>query len=349
MNRPDGGPQPRHAIERWGADWADPAHQVVSGAFRIAERDEERLVLERGGRSRRTGNIARVEYEHESVTHGVDSYERGELDMVAVRYTPRLADLVPTEAPDAHLGSAAWSGYLAFDHAVEPTSNHELRLALAHAVDREALSRALPVNMVLATGGIVPPALQGHTPDIALRFDPELARDLLARSGAGGAPLAIAGLDHDRRLLDAVAESWRATLGIEVEVRMWSLSDARRLRRPTDVAPIYFTGWLPGYPDPEYYLRLLFQSDSATNEGGFSSEAFDDLIERARQERSDRSRLELFHEADRMAVADRVAVIPMVYGRSLAILKPWVRGWWEFGKSSSNYADLEIDPTSPRA
>jgi hypothetical protein len=42
-------------------------------------------------------------------------------------------------------------------------------------------------------------------------------------------------------------------------------------------------------------------------------------------------------------VADRVAVIPLVYGRSLAILKPWVRGWWEFGKSSSNYADLEID------
>ena len=35
-----------------------------------------------------------------------------------------------------------------------------------------------------------------------------------------------------------------------------------------------------------------------------------------------------------MAVADRVAVIPLVYGRSLAIVKPWVDGWWEFGKTS---------------
>ena len=43
------------------------------------------------------------------------------------------------------------------------------------------------------------------------------------------------------------------------------------------------TGWLPGYPDPEYYLRLLFQSDSKTNEGGFSYPPFDELIERARQ------------------------------------------------------------------
>jgi hypothetical protein len=37
-----------------------------------------------------------------------------------------------------------------------------------------------------------------------------------------------------------------------------------------------------------------------------------------------------------------------VYGRSLAILKPWVKGWWEFGKTSSSYADLVIGPESPR-
>ena len=119
--------------------------------------------------------------------------------------------------------------------------------------------------------------------------------------------------------------------------------------RPTELAPIHFTGWLPGYGDPEYFLRLLFQSDSRTNEGGFAYPQFDDLIERARQERSDRGRLELFHEADRMAVADRVAVIPLVYGRSLAIVKPWLNGWWEFGKSSPSFADLVVDESSPRA
>lgn len=67
------------------------------------------------------------------------------------------------------------------------------------------------------------------------------------------------------------------------------------------------------------------------------------------QERRDRDRLELFHRADRMAVTERVAVIPIVYGRSLAIVKPWVHGWWEFGKSSSSFADLRVDDSSPRA
>ena len=107
-----------------------------------------------------------------------------------------------------------------------------------------------------------------------------------------------------------------------------------------DAASIRVTGWLPGYADPEYFLRLLFQSDSRTNEGGFSFAPFDDLIDRARRERSDRSRLELFHEADRMAVADRVAAIPLVYGRNVAYVKSHVHGWWDFGKSSSNFADL---------
>lgn len=65
-------------------------------------------------------------------------------------------------------------------------------------------------------------------------------------------------------------------------------------------------------------------------------------------ERSDRDRLELFHEADRMAVVDRVALIPIGYGRSMAYVKPLVRGWWELGKSSASFADLVVDDGSPR-
>ena len=115
------------------------------------------------------------------------------------------------------------------------------------------------------------------------------------------------------------------------------------LRHHAEDRPIRITGWLPGYPDPEYYLRLLFQSTSRTNEGGFADPVFDELIEAARQERSDRGRLERFHEADRYAVAERVAVIPLVYGRSTAFVRPQVHGWWEFGKSSANFADLLVD------
>ncbi|HXF37748.1 MAG TPA: ABC transporter substrate-binding protein [Actinomycetota bacterium] len=348
MNRPDAGPQPRHAIEAFGDGWTDPARQVVSGPFRVTAGDDASLTLERRDVTGigRSGNVARLEYVRSEVGASLRAYARDELDLILIRYTPRLADLVPSDAPDARLGPAAWSGYLSFDHSHPATSNLDLRKALAHAIDRSRLAGEMPVNMIVATGGIVPPALQGHTPDIALRFDPALAREHLRRSGIGGG-LRLGVLDRDVPLVRPVLDAWREVLDLDVDLHVWTLGEAITVTRPWDVAPIVMTGWLPGYPDPEYYLRLLFQSDSRTNEGGFSSPAFDDLIERARQDRSDRSRLELFHAADRMAVVEEVACIPLVYGRSLAIVKPWVAGWWEFGKSCASFADLAVAEGSP--
>jgi ABC-type oligopeptide transport system substrate-binding subunit/class 3 adenylate cyclase len=352
MNRPDGGPQPRHAIEATGGSWTDVGRQVVSGAFRIVEQTDDLLVLERQPNDvgSRVGNIRRVEYVRSSVADAVEPYERGDIDIGTVRYTPRLADLVPTVREDARLGPAAWSGYFGFDLAHPVLSNLDFRRALAHAVDRSALEQMVPDNVVVATGGVVPPALQGHTPDIVLRFDPDKARSYLEASRVDERSVTIAGIETwVSPFLDGVAAMWNDVLGLHVRVESWTLSRALTLTNLREIAPVVFTGWLPGYADPEYFLRLLFQSDSRTNEGGFSYPPFDELIERARRERSDRSRLELFHEADRMVVADRVALIPLVYGRSMAFVKPWVRGWWEFGKSSSAFANLLIDPSSPRA
>jgi ABC-type oligopeptide transport system substrate-binding subunit/class 3 adenylate cyclase len=343
MNRPDGGPQPRHAIEGREDTWAEAGHQVVSGAFRLAEGTGEGLVLERrmDNLGHRQGNVSRVEVAKSDLEESLTRYRTGDVDLIVTRYTPKLADVAPRDVPDAQIGPAAWTGYLAFDHTLAPTSNRDLRAALAHAVDREALRRVAPINMVVATGGIVPPALQGHTPDIALPFDPDRARALLRASGVKG-PLHVACYDDDLLLLEPMLDSWREVLGLDVEHRGWSSYEIATTT-PRQVAPIYFTGWLPGYADPEYYLRLLFQSNSRTNEGGFASDAFDALIEEARQERSDRGRLALFHRADRMAVADLVAVIPLVYGRSVAVVNPSVHGWWEFGKTSANFADMTVD------
>src|SRR5581483_4617577 len=347
MNRPDGGPQPRHAIEQFGETWAEPEHQVVSGPFRISERTDRVLTLARRDgyfNVARTGNVDRVKLVGTNLPNGLDLYKRNELDIVAVRYPPRLADQVRIESrADAVIGPAAWTAYLAFDHTHPGVANVDFRRALAHAVDRTALAEKLPTNLLVANGGLVPPALQGHTPDIVLSYEPELARELLARSGVTGV-VQLAALDEWAGIVQAIAESWRSTLDVEVETPTWSPDQAWRMARPWEqfIAPIVITGWLPGYSDPEYYLRLLLHSASKTNEGGYAYPPFDDLIERARQERSDRSRLELFHEADRMAVADQVSLIPLAYGRSTAFVRPAVQGWWEFGKTSVSFADLTI-------
>ncbi len=353
MNRPDGGPQPRHAIEEHGDAWAEPDRQVVSGPFATVERTDDQLVLERRDREPlgRPGNVKRLEFFRTAIAEALPGLDRGDSDMVMVRYTPRLADLMPGAVhADASLGLPAWSAYLRFDHSHPAMSNVHLRRALAHAIDRDALAAAAAANLVVATGGVVPPAIQGHTPEIALRYDPDLAREELAQSGFAG-ELELAGMMVWEEILDTIARSWEDVFGAGVRVRDWSwrAEEAMEAGGRADNAYLRVTGWFPGYADPEYFLRLLFHSDSRTNEGGFSDEAFDDLIERARRERDGRARLELFHEADRVAVVERVACIPLVYGRNVAYVKPWVSGWWEFGKSSSSFGDLVVGEESPRA
>jgi ABC-type transport system substrate-binding protein/class 3 adenylate cyclase len=340
VNRPDAGAVPRHQVEREGSRWIELDRQVVSGPFRVTSADDDRLVLERNendGRPRR-GNVGRVEYVRAHADEAFQPFERGELEMIRVMYTPRLADHVRTR--ETLEGPLTWFGYLGFDHEHPGLSNVHVRRALAHAVDRDALAVAGPANLPVARGGIVPPALQGHTPEIALAFDPESARRELAAAGAFDGRLGIAAHLAWDPMLRALAATWRETLGIETELRFFDV--AGQPERVLDLAPIGVFGWLPGYPDPEYMLRLLLHSEALTNAGRYANPRYDELIEDARRARTDRERLALFHEADRFAVAEDVALIPLVYGRSTSFVQSNVEGWWEFAKTSAPYADLVV-------
>jgi MarR-like DNA-binding transcriptional regulator SgrR of sgrS sRNA len=133
MNRPDAGPQPQHAIERDGAAWSQPDRQIVSGPFAVATRNENELVLRRRDDyvGVRSGNIAEVEFFRTAIADALPGYERDESDMILVRYTPRLADLMPGAVrADAVLGPAAWSAYIRFDHTHPVTANLDLRRSI---------------------------------------------------------------------------------------------------------------------------------------------------------------------------------------------------------------------------
>ncbi|MEK6273851.1 MAG: ABC transporter substrate-binding protein [Actinomycetota bacterium] len=345
VNRPDGGPQPRHAIERDGDAWTDSSKQVVSGPFRQLERSNERLVLVRNDAYTgiHSGNVERVELTAATADEGLEPLDRGEADLVRVMYTPRTSDHVRSRQGGS--GPLTWTAYLGFKHSHPAVGNVDLRRALASALDRSRLDPLVPANLEVATGGLVPPALQGHTPDIVLPFDADTSRDHFGQAGIDAGGLEIIAQDVWAPLLEAIIGSWREVLGLEVSLRLWTaetVDEVAPLGRPLELAPIAVLGWLPGYPDPEYCLRLILHSHAKANEGGYAYAPFDELIDQARHAPTGAKRLELFRQADRLAVVDQAAVIPLVYGRSMAFVRPGVKGWWEFAKSSAAFADLEV-------
>jgi ABC-type transport system substrate-binding protein/class 3 adenylate cyclase len=342
VNRPDSGPHPRHALEAHGDAWTQPENQVVSGAFEQVRRSDDGVFLaRRADAPARVGNVSRVELTRRGLTDALELRARGQADLVTVQPTTTSMPRMREVEGEIELGPPAWTVYLVFDHTRPDLAQRDLRLALAHAIDRDALD--LGPSFLPGTGGIVPPALLGHTPEIAPRFDPRLALEHLERARIDGPIEAVATQgDEVGAIMEQVVSGWQDVLGIDVELRVLDELFAAVRMRMLEFGPIAPSSWFPGYPDPEYYLRLLLQSEAVDNRGQWVHPPFDDLIERARHESDGRRRLELFHAADRMAIAEEAAVVPLAYARNAFLVDERLEGWWEFGKSWASFADLRV-------
>ena len=91
-------------------------------------------------------------------------------------------------------------------------------------------------------------------------------------------------------------------------------------RRATD---LWLTGWTADFPDPDGFFRGLFVRD----EGPFHvDDEIEELLLRARSLQDQGERMRLYHELDRLWVAERAAILPLSYGRVMLLTRPWVRG-----------------------
>ena len=182
--------------------------------------------------------------------------------------------------------------YIGFNTSMPPFDDVKFRLALNHAIDKELIAKEVLSDLVVPAYGILPPGFPAYNPGIqGLRFDPTLAKQLLAESryaqpdarppivisvpGTGG----NIGLD-----LEVILEMWRQVLDVEVEIQQqeWAtyLRDLNRSRFQAFAG----IGWEADYPDPQDFLDILFHSESSINHGDYSNPAVDSILEEARVE-----------------------------------------------------------------
>ena len=90
-------------------------------------------------------------------------------------------------------------------------------------------------------------------------------------------------------------------------------------------AQLWLGGWTADYPDPDGFFRGLFE---ATGLPFYLDEEIRELVARARPLRDQSERMRLYHEVDRLWVAEHAAVLPLFYGRSMVVRRPWVDGLW---------------------
>jgi len=320
------------------------ADLAFSGPFRLEKLTADEVVIVRDPRHhrRRRGNVGRVEWRLQTGPGARARIENGETDVVAGSANdPSMAGEGGTEVKRV-VGASVQSLFM--NLAVQRADLH-LRRALAYATDRSRLERLLVPGQMIATGGLVPPGLPGHTPDIAPRFDADLARESLRRSAHRGQLRVAVAIGWRAPYVDALVDCWREVLGLTVSLEEDVIA---RYIQFYDWAHVALDHWMAGYPDPEYYLHGRLHSRSPLNHGRWSYPAFDDLVDRALLERTGSRRLALFHEADRVAVVDQHVVIPLAYAQQAVLVRGWVHGWWEWGAPWMSFDDLTIDERSPR-
>jgi len=318
-------PLPRQPIERFGDDWWRPEHIISNGAFRLAELDPETgFILDRNPdyHGEFLGNIQRIEMILlDNQTERNHAYLENRVDFTFSR------EAISTEMSPAEKYAVRNLSvrFLLINPLFQPLDDVRVRRALSLALDRSKQFKELSFRP--AYGGIIPPGMAGHSPDIGLSYDPETARRLLAEAGypnGQGFPVLKGSVPYNiEAYASEILSQFQIELGIEAEV------DIRN--RPMSLFQNYsfaLLSWIANYPDPDNFLRQS-NINYCLKKAGWQDVELDDLLETAAGFTDRSQRLALYRRADHLFVTERVLVIPTNYEDSglIYLAKPWVKNF----------------------
>ncbi len=336
-------PAPKHAVEKWGDDWAQPEHWVSNGPYKIVS-----WVL--GDRIRAVKNpyfydagsvcIDRVDYYPTNDAISAERrIKRGELDLNNDIQSNRIAYLRRPDQIPAYVKTNTWLGtsYVAFNGKEQPAFRDvRVRQALTMAIDRDFITQKLMRGGQTSAYTMVPPGTanypggaEPHWAGWSLEKRQTEARRLLAEAGYGpGHPLKFELKQRNTAdpmlIYPAIQADWRS-IGVEAsltpEESQIAYADYRA--RNFDAAD---AAWIADYNDPMTFLNLFRSSTGQQNYSDYASPAYDVLLDKADQEPDPARRGQYLKQAEHMAMED-ATIAPIFHYVSKNLVSPKLTGW----------------------
>lgn len=326
-------PLRQDVVEKHGESWAKPGRMVTLGPFTLAAHDiDSRIVLKsnhlyydsaqgkRGNIDQLVGLIVKDD------STALTLYESGRFDLLTDIATLDLKRLGGHK--DLKTFPYLKVGYLGFAINKYPVSNVKVRRAISMAIDKSKIGDVLHGGQKSAHS-LVPPGVLGYSPEIGLPYNPTQAK----------AEWRMAGLDQKRKLvLELLCPNWdkqltlaqfiqgelKKNLGIEVEIQSF---DHKTFRAQMDLHafPLFEAHWGADFPDPDNFLSI-FLANSGNNRTNWKSKVYDDQVLQARGLRTDKDRLKVYLEAQKLLIEKDAIIIPLYYEPNMALVRSRVRG-----------------------
>lgn len=235
-----------------------------------------------------------------------DSFVRGELDYITDLPLTYLSELRQMSGR-IHLLEAVQlqTRMLVFNCEHQPLSDRRVRQAICYSINRDRFLREVYGGMAEAAIGPIPPGLLGYDPaERSYDHDPGRARLLLEEAGfRDGFDTEIWWLQTVNPAVECIKEDL-AEIGIRAEFRYVGPADMRRAMR-LKLAPIAGRDWYAGYPDPDNFTYVLFNSRNKNLFSvTYSNERIDQLTEQARSLMDRDQRGSLYRDVTRILLED---------------------------------------------
>lgn len=353
-------------IEQYGDDWIQPKHWVGNGAYSPKERIvNEKIVLVRNPHYWNNSQtvIDRVTYLPIGVQKTeIDRYRVGDIDITEpqgslLEKIQKLQQEFPQEL--RRFQTPVINGYR-LNTTTPPFNDVRVRQALTLALDRETIARQLLVPGQLPAYNLVPNGLGGLTafqPNWALWSSEQrlqTAKKLLQEAGYGPKnPLRFTLLyntdEINKKFAVTVAALWNSLLDVEVILsdQEWKVFLEKTHTRNYQMARM---GASTSYGDAYGLLSDYYYTPGCSNETGYNSPKFNQLLDQAVGSLYEGERNGLYHKAEAQ-LAEDVPFIPLLHPVSVRLVKPYIGGLSDHKQTQMFYTkDLHIKkhPLAPK-
>jgi oligopeptide transport system substrate-binding protein len=267
----------------------------------------------------------------------LQSYQQGDIDVSPVYpdYMGLVTDPSNPASKELNEFPELSFSYIGINSSKPPFDDVNVRQAFACAIDKSRINNLSDKGTVTVANGILPPGMPGFNPVFqGIAFDPAKAKSLIASSKYGSVsklpPIVVTTAGWGNNIsgtLGGVINEWRRNLGVEVSVRQLE-PEIFYYQLSKEKNNLFDSGWVADYPDPQDFLDVLFRTGAQNNSGGYSNLKLDALLDKAAVEQNVDARLKMYQDAEQMLILDG-GVIPLSFGRSFVLVKPYVKGYFE--------------------